>query len=129
MEAPFALDESVLAIARGPQAGLGFLTDAQWGSDAHGTLAAPKAGLSPDLDALAAYVESLGDLDVPDTLAAAALRGLDSVLAQEEPAREAALQLLAADASLTYAFEAAASIGTNVEKLALRIGPSGELGR
>lgn len=71
----------------------------------------------------------LGGLDVPDTLAAAALRGLDGVLAQEEPAREAALQLLAADASLTYAFEAAASIGTSVEKLALRIGPSGELGR
>jgi DNA-binding beta-propeller fold protein YncE len=50
---------------RGPQAGLGFLTDAQWAGDAHGTLAAPKAGLSVDLDALAAYVNSLGDLDVP----------------------------------------------------------------
>ena len=68
-------------------------------------------------------------LDVPDVLATAALRGLDGVLAQEEPAREAALQLLAADASLTYAFEAAASIGADVEALALRIGPSGELGQ
>lgn len=66
---------------------------------------------------------------VPDVLAAAALRGLDGVLEQGEPAREAALQLLAADASLTYAFEAAASIGANVEELAVRIGPSGELGR
>jgi hypothetical protein len=71
----------------------------------------------------------MNDLHVPDVLAAAALRGLDGVLEQEEPAREAALQLLAADASLTYAFEAAASIGTNVEELALRIGPDGELGR
>lgn len=70
-----------------------------------------------------------GDLDVPDTLAAAALRGLDGVLANAEPAREAALQLLAADASLTYAFEAAASTGASIEELALRIGPSGELGR
>jgi len=73
--------------------------------------------------------EAVEGAEVPDVLAAAALTGLDGVLADAAPPREAALRLLAADASLTYAFEAAASLGTDVEALALRIGPGGELGR
>ena len=45
---------------RGGQGGRGFLTDAQWmeGDRSH-PLGLPKAGLSEDLDALAAYVASL----------------------------------------------------------------------
>lgn len=68
-------------------------------------------------------------LDVPDTLAAAALLGFEGVLEPADPAREVALRLLAADAALTYAFEAAASLGRDVDELAMRIGPGGELGQ
>ncbi|MCB9682878.1 MAG: PKD domain-containing protein [Alphaproteobacteria bacterium] len=49
---------------RGPQGGRGFLTDAQFAGPAGTTLGAPKAGLSPALDALAAYVAHEADLDV-----------------------------------------------------------------
>jgi len=62
--------------------GLGFLTEAQWqtGTVSH-PLGQPKAGLSVELDALAAYVRSLGDFGIsphraPDgSLSAAATRG------------------------------------------------------
>lgn len=47
------------------QAGTGFLDDDLWGGPAGPSLGDPKAGLSPDLDALAAYVNSLAPLDVP----------------------------------------------------------------
>ncbi len=43
---------------RGPFQGSGFLSDSDWISTSD-TLGAPKAGLSDELDALAAYVESL----------------------------------------------------------------------
>lgn len=43
---------------RGPQAGAGYLDDADWEAT-QATLGDPKAGLSADLDALAAYVGSL----------------------------------------------------------------------
>lgn len=68
---------------RGPQAGAGFLSDSDWLSTSD-TLGPSKEGLSEDLDALAAYVESLdsflaspwrdtsGDLSV-DAQAGAAL--------------------------------------------------------
>lgn len=46
---------------RGPQAGTGFLTDADFAATAD-TLGTSKAGLSEDLDALAAYVESLDEV-------------------------------------------------------------------
>ena len=68
-------------------------------------------------------------LGVPETLAAAAMLGFEGVLEQVDPEREVALRLLAADAALTYAFEAAASIGQDVDQLALQIGVGGELGR
>ena len=67
--------------------------------------------------------------DVPEALVAAALLGFDGVLEPVDAAREVALRLLAADAALTYAFEAAASLGRDVDGLAMRIGPGGELGR
>lgn len=68
-------------------------------------------------------------LGVPETLAAAAMLGFEGVLEQADPEREVALRLLAADAALTYAFEAAASLGQDVDQLALLIGAGGELGR
>jgi len=67
-------------------------------------------------------------LNVPEALAAAAMLGFEGVLERFEPKREVALRLLAADAVLTYAFEAAASLGKDVNELAIRIGLSGELG-
>jgi len=69
---------------RGPFAGTGFLPDAQWNEGTHNTtLGDTKAGLSPELDALAAYVTSLAvvnpsPLRNPDgTLTEAGWRGLD----------------------------------------------------
>ena len=105
-------------------------------ADVSAWLEARLAGAPPELaEAVRGLIrevrvgEAVEGADVPGVLAAAALTGLDGVLAEAAPAREAALRLLAADASLTYAFEAAASLGTDVEALALRIGPGGELGR
>lgn len=42
---------------------------------------------------------------------------------------DVALRLLAADAVLTYAFEAAAEEGTDLKALAGELGPAGRLGR
>ncbi|MFQ5747550.1 MAG: hypothetical protein ACE5HF_10085 [Gemmatimonadota bacterium] len=57
----------------------------------------------------------------------AALAALDGVV--EGPgSREGALRLLAADAILTYAFEAAADLGEDVLDLADRLGVRGALG-
>ena len=66
--------------------------------------------------------------DVAGALAEAALRGLDEVVARKGD-RGTALRLLAADAALTLAFEAAAELGGDVSTLARRLGPGGELGR
>lgn len=68
---------------------------------------------------------------VPDVLVAAAIDGFDGVLEPPAPlprSREVALRLLAADALLTYAFEAAADLDTGVDELAERIGPAGTFG-
>lgn len=65
---------------------------------------------------------------VPDALAAAAVASLDRMMAGPH-SREAALRLLAADAVLTYAFEAAAELGVDLDGLADRLGPRGALGR
>lgn len=72
-----------------------------------------------------------GSDTIPDLLAAAALRGLDGVLEQtavDRRSRAGALRLLAADASLTFAFEAAADLGLDAVELADRLGPRGALG-
>lgn len=71
------------------------------------------------------------DADIPARLAAAALRGFDDVLtetAADLRSRRAALRLLAADASLTYAFEAAVDLDIDVVELADGLGPRGALG-
>ncbi len=65
--------------------------------------------------------------EIPDLLADAALLELDQVLGAPQ-SRAGALRLLAADASLTYAFEAAAELGDGAEALAIRLGLNGELG-
>jgi len=69
----------------------------------------------------------------PSRMAEAALDGLERVAAGGRD-RDRALELLAADALLTYAFEAAAdpAIGGSARAaaaLAERFGPAGELGR
>lgn len=65
---------------------------------------------------------------VPDLLARAATAELDRLI--ERPAgRATAVRLLAADAALTYAFEAAADLGADVPGLADRVGLRGRIGR
>lgn len=65
---------------------------------------------------------------VPDTLAWIAVRELDRV-ADAPQDREAAVRLLAADACLTWAFEAAAGSDEELEALADRSGLHGRIGR
>ena len=78
--------------------------------------------------------EADGDAStIPGRLGAAALRGLDAVsgadyAVERRAPRGTALRLLAADAALTYAFEAAADLGGDVVGLAVRLGPRGALG-
>lgn len=72
--------------------------------------------------------EELGGGAVADLLAAAAAAGLDEV-AGAAGGRESALRLLAADAALTFAFEAAADTGGDVARLCAATGPGGALGR
>jgi hypothetical protein len=71
--------------------------------------------------------EEMGEA-VADLLVRAALRGLEEVV-EGLGQRESALRLLSADAALTYAFEAAADLGADVESLCGRLGPGGEFGR
>lgn len=77
---------------------------------------------------------SLAGRDPADTVDAvvnafgeAALKGLDRVRVGRQSRRDA-LQLLAADACLTYAFEAAADLGGEPAAVARRFGARGELG-
>ena len=105
-------------------------------ADVHDWIEPRLAGTPPELaEAVRGLVIEVADdadelgLSVPDTLAAAAMLGFEGVLEQAEPNREVALRLLAADAALTYAFEASASLGLDVDQLAIQIGAGGELGR
>ena len=66
--------------------------------------------------------------EIPEVLAEAALRELDDGLGKPQ-GRKGALKLLAADAILTYAFEAATVLGTDASALADRMGLNGEIGR
>ena len=89
------------------------------------------AGAPPELAAdILRLVDTTAGLDLSDpvtALAAAGLAGLEQV-AEGTGERSAALRLLAADAALTYAFEAAAESGRSAE-LAEQVGLEGELGR
>ncbi len=83
------------------------------------------AGIEPDRPA----PEPLPDPgSVPDTLAWLAVRELDRV-GDAPQDREAAVRLLAADACLTWAFEAAAERDEDLEGLADRSGLRGRIGR
>lgn len=64
---------------------------------------------------------------VGEWLASSAEQELDRIT-DEAAEEEAALRLLAADAVLTYAFEAAAEEGTDLKALAADLGPAGRLG-
>lgn len=66
---------------------------------------------------------------VPGWLADAALREFGRVEAGRTGDRDEALRLLAADASLTFAFEAAAERGEDLGRLAREWGPAGRVGR
>lgn len=87
-----------------------------------GRMPAPPAPLRERLeDALARADDAAG---VPAVLAEAALARLHDALALGDD-RAAAFELLAADALLTYAFEAAAELGVDtVEALAEAYGPA-----
>ena len=84
--------------------------------------------LASEMRLLVEEVAGCAAPDVPRLLAAAGLRGLDAV-SEEDSGRESALRLLAADALLTVAFEAAADLGLDVGVLADEVGPKGALGR
>lgn len=66
--------------------------------------------------------------EIPDLLSEAALLELDDALNKREGRERGALRLLAADAILTWAFEAATTLGTDAGVLAERLGLNGELG-
>ena len=83
--------------------------------------------LARDILHLLEQVPSAALSDPPRALVAAALAGLDEV-AGGAGDRSEAIRLLAADAALTWAFEAAAEAG-KVQELADSVGLRGELGR
>lgn len=72
-------------------------------------------------------LEKSASAPVSEVLARAAVWELDRVTGME--GRDAALTLLAADASLTYAFEAAAEDGSDPTALADLVGLRGAIGR
>ena len=101
------------------------------GSPTHEWLEPRMVAAPPELAAdILRLVETTPGLDLSDpvaALAAAGLAGLEQVAAGTGQRNEA-LRLLAADATLTYAFEAAAESGRSAE-LAKLVGLDGELGR
>lgn len=114
-------------------------------SDRHGPESSPPGDwlerrLSDVPPELADAVRGLAEFRTGSGFAAAASRAALAALDRagrertaDSEAREAALRLLAADALLTYAFEAAADgeLGGSAaaaEALAVRVGPRGELG-
>lgn len=65
---------------------------------------------------------------VPDLLASAAVEELERLAAAPQD-RNAAVRLLAADAALTWAFEAAAELGADITALADATGLPGRIGQ
>jgi hypothetical protein len=95
-------------------------------------LAAAPPELASDVRALVRAVaddspEEHGDA-IARLLARAGLAGLDEIV-DGRGGRESALRLLAADAALTLAFEAAAELDGNLPDLCTWLGPSGEIGK
>lgn len=81
---------------------------------------APPSALAERLDALlTCFSDRLTALSgLSDSLAAVALWTLDSLEGRDPRAESVALDLLAADAFVTYAFEAAAEAGEDVGQVA-----------
>lgn len=90
----------------------------------------PRLGRVPDelAERVRALVGRAGPGPVPDRLAGAAVEELER-LADAPQDREAAIRLLAADAALTWAFEAAAELGGDVPGLTDATGLRGRIGR
>lgn len=78
-------------------------------------------------DRVRALVAPAEDGSVPELLASAAVDELER-LADASQDRDAAVRLLAADAVLTWAFEAAADLGADVPALADATGLRGRIG-
>jgi hypothetical protein len=77
----------------------------------------PPAALRQRLAAAVADAPKSTMLPVPDAALAAALRLLDSLLRTADSSRAGALELLTADALMTYAFEATADTPERLEAL------------
>ena len=74
----------------------------------HSRTPRPPATLTNRLDVLLAEQDSLGAVDIPDALHLTVDRLLDNLLRREASSRGSALDLLAADALMTYLMECVA---------------------
>ena len=77
----------------------------------------PPPALRRRLDAAVSAVPDAAILPIPDAAVEAALRLLDVLLRDSDPSRAAAIELLTADALMTYAFEATADMPERLEEL------------
>jgi hypothetical protein len=80
----------------------------------------PPAALRERVAALAGLPHAVGRAAAPEHLVSAAERTLRALLERDPHRRECALDLLAADALVTYGFEAAADDPSVIEPLARR---------
>ena len=80
----------------------------------------PPPALRRRLGAAIASAPAAETAPVPDVALGAALALLDGLLGRRDSSRAGALELLAADALMTYAFEAAAENPASLEQLASR---------
>ena len=104
-----ATDESGAPLARGDG-----MTLEQW-LDQRALV--PPPALRHRLDTAVVEAPAQAGLPVPDAALEAALRLLDGLLRRADSSRAGALELLAADALMTYAFEAAADTPERLEAL------------
>jgi hypothetical protein len=77
----------------------------------------PPPALRRRLDAAVTAVPDAAVLPIPDAAVEAALRLLDVLLRAPDSSRAAAIELLTADALMTYAFEATADMPERLEEL------------
>ena len=80
----------------------------------------PPPALRRRIDGALAAAPGAGPAPLPDVALGAALALLDGLLGRADSSRAGALELLAADALMTYAFEAAAEDPERLEELAAR---------
>lgn len=77
----------------------------------------PPPALRRRLDAAVRATPGTASLPIPDAALEAALHLLDGLLGGSDPSRAAAIELLTADALMTYAFEATADMPERLEAL------------